>query len=286
MSEQHPQQAAIRTLLDEGLNDRVIARRLGVGVRAVARVRKEAGLRPAPRSSWTRSPHPQDSAIRTLLGEGHTDVEIHRRTGADASTIARIRKSGGYGPATITRRGTRPHPKDAQIRALLHAGRSNNAIARELGVDRAAVRRIRAVAGVPIPPQQPLSLDEKWAANTKPVEGGHLEWTGSRAGESGTPVLSYREQLHTAAVIAFRRRTGRDPVGPVKAECGMHQCVEPEHVEDEPGRTRLREQLRHVLGMGPRMSHCRHGHDQAEHGRYEPGGAAYCATCKDRGRTR
>ncbi|MEV1063420.1 hypothetical protein [Streptomyces sp. NPDC050263] len=214
-----------------------------------------------------------------LLQAGHCDAEIHRRTGADVREVARTRKAGRFGPATITRRGTRPHPKDAQIRELLHAGLGNNDIARQLGVDRAAVRRIRADARVPLPLRQPMSLDAKWEANTQPLEGGHLEWTGSRAKKSGTPVLRSGDRMHTAAAVAFRRRTGRDPVGQVKAECGMRQCVAPDHVEDEPGRVRLREQLRHVMGMGARKPRCRRGHDQAEHGRYEPDGTAYCQAC-------
>jgi hypothetical protein len=61
----------------------------------------------------------------------------------------------------------------------------------------------------------------------------------------------------------------------------MQQCVEPHHVEDEPGRTRLREQLRHVTGMPARAAQCKRGHDQAGHGRYTPDGVAYCHTCHD-----
>lgn len=229
-------------------------------------------------------PHPKRDTIQALLAEGLTDTAIREQTGADMRAIARLRAAGGFGPATVTRRGTRPHPKDAQIRELLHAGLSGDAIARQLHVDRAAVRRIRRLLGLPVPPRQPLSLEEKWRERTRPVEGGHLEWTGERVGPSRSPVMRYRDKMFTAGAIAFRERTGRDPVGQVKAECGMRQCVAPEHVEDEPGRTRLREQLRYLLGMGARPQFCQRRHDQAEHGRLLPNGTHYCRLCHDLGR--
>lgn len=269
----------IRALLEQGLNNRVIARRTGVDARDVARIRKEAGIAPAPRSSWTRRTHPKEDAICGLLNEGHTDSAIRESTGADVRTIARMRREGGIGPATVVRRGKRPHPKEAAIRELLAQGKTTAAIVREVGADPSAVRRIRREAGVPNPPAQPLTLDEAWAQRTRRVDGGHLEWTGSRANASRTPVMRYRDTMYTAAALAFRQRTGRAPVGQVKAECGMAQCVEPTHVEDEPGRARVREQLRHVMGMGARKPYCRSGHDQAEHGSYSPDGVAYCKAC-------
>ncbi|MFJ4787627.1 hypothetical protein [Streptomyces sp. NPDC088794] len=129
------------------------------------------------------------------------------------------------------------------------------------------------------------TLEDKWLACVQEAEGGHLEWTGERNKASGTPLLRYREKYYTAAAVAFRRRMGRDPVGQAKAECGMHQCVEPSHVEDELGRDRLREQLRYLLGKGERPARCRRDHDQAEHGRLQPNGVAYCKACHDLNRT-
>ncbi|MFJ6540571.1 hypothetical protein ACIQMP_07985 [Streptomyces sp. NPDC091385] len=126
---------------------------------------------------------------------------------------------------------------------------------------------------------QPLSLEEKWDTQAKPVGRGHMEWTGSRQSKSGTPVLRYKERIYTAASVAFRRRTGRAPVGPVRAECGVVHCVAQDHVEDEPGRQRLREQYRYLMGMGERPARCRAGHDQAVHGRYARDGVNYCTAC-------
>lgn len=272
----------IRELLGDGtVSNRAIAQQLGVGPRRVADVRESAGLPAAPRSAWRHAPHPKDAEIRALLGAGHTDKAIREATGADVSTVARIRKAGGYGAATITRRGTRPHPKDAEIRRLINEGASNAAVRRATGADASAIRRIRRDVGVPCPPQYTHTLESKWTERTRPVEGGHLEWTGERNKVSGTPLIRYGEQTYTAASVAFRMRTGRDPVGPVKAECSLHQCVAPEHVEDGPGRDRLREQLRYLLGKGERPARCRRDHDQAEDGRLLPDGTAYCKACSD-----
>ncbi|MGV9427132.1 hypothetical protein ACWDO7_22950 [Streptomyces sp. NPDC003656] len=231
------------------------------------------------KQSRAQRPHPQQEAILRLLREGHTNTAVREQTGAGAGAVARIRARAGIGPATIVRRATRTHPKDAEIRAALTKKLSNSAIAGLLSVDRSAVRRIRAEMGVPIPPLQPLSLEEKWDTQAKPVGRGHMEWTGSRQSKSGTPVLRYKERIYTAASVAFRRRTGRAPVGQAKAECGVLHCVAQDHVEDEPGRQRLREQYRHLVGLGERPARCRKNHDQTVHGRLLPDGRSYCTVC-------
>jgi hypothetical protein len=172
--------------------------------------------------------------------------------------------------------------KRAKIAEALRANPnlSNAAIARQLRADRHLVGDIRRALGLPRAPLQPLTLEEKWEKYTRPVDGGHLEWTGERQRTSGTPVMRYREQIHTAARIAFRIRYGRDPQGHTFADCGMRHCVAPDHVQDEPGRIRLREQLRYLTGKKARPGKCRHGHDQAVHGRYETDGRSYCEACK------
>ncbi|MGW2692404.1 hypothetical protein ACWC3Y_11140 [Streptomyces sp. NPDC001296] len=177
---------------------------------------------------------------------------------------------------------TPPNASREQIGAAIGAGKSNLAIARELRVDKGRVRRIREELGEPkfIQPERTRTLEEKWALFTKPIEGGHLEWTGTRGTTSGTPVLSYKEKLYSAAAIAFKIKHGREPHGYVKAECDVDHCVAPDCVDDEAGRQRTREQFRYLMGGQERPAHCVHGHDQAEHGRYEPDGTAYCEACK------
>ena len=166
-----------------------------------------------------------------------------------------------------------------QIAALLHEGMSNLAISRQLRCDKGRVRRVRRELGIADVQLQPLSLEEKWLANTREVDGGHLEWTGERGRSNDTPVMRYREKTYTAARIAFRIRTGREPVGYAFAECDQKHCIAPDHVEDEPGRQAAREQLRYLLGGQQRAETCSAGHGQAEHGKYAPGGTAYCAKC-------
>jgi hypothetical protein len=170
------------------------------------------------------------------------------------------------------------HPKQAEILELLRQGHSNTEIARRLRCDRHAVGDIRRDAGIPPQPRQ--TLEEKWHARVRELDGGHMEWLGERQSISGTPVMRYREQAYTAARIAFRIKNGRDPVGYCAAECGVRHCVAPDHVDDEPGRARVREQLRYLSGGGQRPPACLHGHDQDQWGRYGPDGVAYCHACK------
>ncbi|MFF4752676.1 hypothetical protein ACWD5R_11330 [Streptomyces sp. NPDC002514] len=170
----------------------------------------------------------------------------------------------------------------ADITAMLRDGHSNSRISRDLRCDKHRVARIRAELDLPayVPVEQTRTLEEKWAAFTQPADGGHLEWTGERAATSATPVLRYKEESHSPAAVAFRIRTGRDAVGYAIADCGRQHCVAPDHVEDEAGRKRNREQLRYLTGGQERKPFCVHGHDQAEHGRYKPDGTAYCEACK------
>lgn len=274
----HPMEPQIRELLTQGLNNAQIIEQLTAPPRVVARVRADLGDAPAPRSTRRRKPHPKTQEIHELLGDGFNNAEIGRRTGVDVSTIARMRTEGGFGKPTVGRK-PRPHPRDAEIRALLPE-HSSDAIARQLGVDRAAVRRIRREAGIPyVRPEQIRTLEEKWASHTRQVDGGHLEWTGERGNTSGTPVMRYKDKYYSPAAVAFRIKHGREPEGYAVADCDHAHCVAPAHVEDEAGRRRNREQLRYLMGGRERKPQCVHGHDQAEHGRYGPDGTAYCAAC-------
>lgn len=168
-----------------------------------------------------------------------------------------------------------------EIVRALRTPRSDSAISRDLRCDRHRVTAIRKSLGLPPVPQQPLTLQQKWATFTRPADdGGHVEWTGERQKSNGTPVMRYREKPYTAARVAFIVKYGREPVGYVFAECGVRHCVAPAHVDDEPGRLRAREQLRFLTGRGEPRETCAAGHDRAEHGRYGGDGRPYCAACK------
>jgi hypothetical protein len=164
-----------------------------------------------------------------------------------------------------------------QIENALRAGQSVTAISRELRADRARIRRIRDDLGLAtfVRTEQTRTLEEKWAESTRPLDDGHVEWTGSRGNTSGTPVMRHRDKSHSPAAVAFRIRTGRDGKGHVFADCGMQHCIAPEHVKDETERIADREALRSEAA--PQA--CRYGHDRATHGRFEPDGTSYCARC-------
>lgn len=176
---------------------------------------------------------------------------------------------------------TLTHPKAPQVRTLAEQGLTDKAISRQAHMDARHVRQIRELLGLPRGRHivQPLTLEEKWATFTQPLDGGHLEWTGETANPSGTPVMRYKEQTYTAARVAFRIKHGREPEGHAKAGCTMPRCVAPNHVLDTPMRIRHRESMRLLLGMGPRPERCAREHDQAKHGRLLPNGVAYCQEC-------
>lgn len=73
------------------------------------------------------------------------------------------------------------------------------------------------------------------------VAGGHRRWTGTA---DPTPLLWVRKERFTVARAAFRLTVGREPVGNVKADCGMPHCVEGEHLTDRLMREHMRAEER------------------------------------------
>jgi hypothetical protein len=172
-----------------------------------------------------------------------------------------------------------------RLAAMFREGATNNDAVRALGIDKQTAARYRTALGIgpapkrPAPNRSPLTIEQKFMTHTRPVEGGHLEWTGRRTRSNGTPMFTHHERTYTARSIAFRVATGRAPEGYVTAECENPECVAPSHVEDEPGRTHARAQLAAVIGTATLLTECGRGHDTATHRRYTPGGAPYCGTC-------
>jgi hypothetical protein len=172
-----------------------------------------------------------------------------------------------------------------RLAAMLRGGATNREAVLALGIDKQTAARYRAALGIGPAPKQPapnrstLTLAEKFATFTRPIEGGHLEWTGNRKRQTNTPVFTHRERLYTARSVAFRIGKGRDPQGYVTAECDYPGCVAPQCVEDEPGRTAVRDSLAKVIGTATNLAECGRGHATAEHRRYDRGGNPYCGTC-------
>lgn len=121
------------------------------------------------------------------------------------------------------------------------------------------------------------TAEAKWAAQTRPVEGGHLLWTGQI--KDATPVLDFRGKRHQAARLAYQIHYGRDPHGVVRVACGTARCVAPEHLTDTRGRQNERALLCLLGGHSLQTRRCSAGHDQATHGRIRVDGRPYCNAC-------
>ncbi len=122
---------------------------------------------------------------------------------------------------------TPPNATNTDIIAMLRDGHSNIRISRDLRCDKTRVARLRKELGLPNVILQPLTLEQKWATKTRPVDGGHLEWIGERAKKTGTPVMRYKEVGYSPAAIAFEIRHGRQPKGYVMASAGSSTASPP-----------------------------------------------------------
>ncbi|MGW4648089.1 hypothetical protein [Kitasatospora sp. NPDC004289] len=170
---------------------------------------------------------------------------------------------------------TRQHPKHNTIETLLRQGLSNAAISRQTGADKSIPARLRADLGIPPTDPQPLTLEQKWTANTREVDGGHLEWTGPvTSTSSATPVMRYRDQLYTAGRIAFRLHHGSDPAGYAKPGCGMRHCVAPDHQVDTATTRPVH---------GPKLVHATPALKLAAQVVEEPGGHVGWSGARDKG---
>ncbi len=134
------------------------------------------------------------------------------------------------------------------IVALLKESHSDRYIARALSTSTRRVGRIRAELDLPKAERMPtLTLEQKWRTFTTPVDGGHLDWTGSLR-DGTTPVFMHRGTNYMGRRIAFRIANQREPVGRVLPGCDVPDCVAPEHVEDQPMREALRTQYQAIFG--------------------------------------
>ncbi|MFF0597883.1 hypothetical protein [Streptomyces antibioticus] len=174
----------------------------------------------------------------------------------------------------------RQNATHAEIVAALRQGHSNLRIARDLHCDKHRVARIRRELGIPNTPLQPLTLEEKWASKTRPVDGGHLEWTGERAKATGTPLMRYKGDTYSPAAIAFEKHHGRPARGYVKADCDYPHCVAPDHVNDTAARESDRLRTRAERGLGDIPATCVSGHSMSKHAKFKADGTAYCGRCK------
>jgi hypothetical protein len=131
------------------------------------------------------------------------------------------------------------------VAELLRAGCSNREIARRTGVDHTTAARARAALRIPPLPggTRALTPATAFTIHTRPVRGGHLEWTGHR-NSHGTPLIRIAGRTRSAYRIAFQMQYRREPVGHVRTGCDHEGCVAPAHVEDRL----LREQYTVIFG--------------------------------------
>lgn len=277
----------VAELLHAGFGDRTIARHANVTVRSVTAARAALGLPGAQggikRAAsvedlfWRRAQAAQD---------GHLDWTGHRNNkgtpgihwGGTVHSALRVayRLRTGHDPigyahttcehlgcvapnhtddtAVTPRRahhrmatGKRPNGSDEEVRDLLRAGLSDKQVGLRLRTNPKRVARIRAAAGMASFENRRLTFDERWAANTEPVDGGHIRWTG-RLRDGTTPAVLHEGRDASPRRIVFERLHGRSGVGRVLPGCGFGACVRAEHLEDQVMRDKLDAQFASIFG--------------------------------------
>jgi hypothetical protein len=136
------------------------------------------------------------------------------------------------------------------VAEMLHAGHSDRAIAEELHTDAKAVSAARRVLGLPRHKTGIKAADspqDLFRQRTRPVDGGHLEWTGYRTND-GVPFFRWKKQGFTAGRMAFVMQHGREPVGQVRPGCDYEGCVAPGCVEDQQMRNKLNTTFNAIFG--------------------------------------
>lgn len=105
------------------------------------------------------------------------------------------------------------------------------------------VRRIRQELGIPVhgPGPKAETPEQTFARRVQATADGHLVWPGQdlNFGTVEGANMSVRRWV-------FWKRYRRPPVGNVTADCGVHLCVHPDHIEDRV----LREQYAAIFGVG------------------------------------
>ncbi|WP_431781762.1 hypothetical protein [Streptomyces chumphonensis] len=136
----------------------------------------------------------------------------------------------------------------ADIAELLRAGWSDRAVAEHAHCAKTTAAAARAALGLPKtkPGRAPISLRDAFYARTRPVDGGHREWTGPLS--HGTPRFWHDGQSYTARQAAYLLAHGRRATGKALPGCGHDDCVEPAHQDDARDRARLHHLATAIFG--------------------------------------
>ncbi|WP_318205339.1 hypothetical protein [Streptomyces sp. SCL15-4] len=120
------------------------------------------------------------------------------------------------------------------VETLLRAGYGDRTIARQLGVTTGSVTRARTLLRLPKVRgglKAAGSLEDFYWRRTRPVDGGHIEWTGAR-NTKGVPIIHWKRTSHSALRIAYKIRAGHEPIGYAHVTCTHPGCVAPSCVAD------------------------------------------------------
>jgi hypothetical protein len=277
----------VAELLRAGYGDRTIARQLSVTIPSVTRAREELGLPKARGGFkaaasvedlfWRRTQPVDGDHIEWT---GHRDkkgtptvgwnsgnysayrIAYRIRHGHDPAGYAFVTcehagcvAPGHIGDSAVDRRpahhraavGRKPNGTREEIVALLRQGLSDKQIGKRLRTNPKRAAQLRAELNLPATAVVALTFAERWAANTEPVGGGHLRWTG-RFRDGDTPAVTDGGRTVHVRRAAFERLHGRPPVGLVLPGCGRGDCVRPEHLEDRPMRDQLAAQYHAIFG--------------------------------------
>ncbi|WP_406156902.1 hypothetical protein [Streptomyces canus] len=123
------------------------------------------------------------------------------------------------------------------IAELLRAGVPQIHICRQLHVAPLTVQRTREALGLPSPKTcrvLPATPEDAFAKYTRPIDGGHLQWTGPL--KSRVPFFRHQGQHHYVRRVSFRWQYGRDPIGNVTPSCDVKGCVAGRCLQDRPMR--------------------------------------------------
>lgn len=171
------------------------------------------------------------------------------------------------------------HPQHDAIVNLIRQGVRDKYVAQQLGVDKRAVARVRGILNLAAY-NNATTMEDKLARFSVPGPDGHTGWNG-RTATSGAPSIRHLGVDMPASHVAFRARTGRSPVGNVKAECDFLYCLTPAHLGDEIERRAVRMQERALHGLDPQpWDVCSKGlHTWDTDGRLQPDLTPYCLAC-------
>lgn len=218
----------------------------GLGDLFVPRDEKSADANEA-RLICGRCPVRQECLDAAMKEEGQTDeyrragvrggltpaerAEMAARFPSDTPTAEDL-KSRRQGPSrNVDMARTISATATSRARTLIRQGRlSDTAIARQVGLTRDTVAKLRRAIGVPTL-WETRTPERALAERTRAVEDGHVVATGT----SGQITLHRR--VYTVAQLAFLIRHGRHADGHVRPACGREGCVAAEHLADRIMRT-------------------------------------------------